>query len=185
MAAAMMAMFAFPALPLPFEPTYEWQPVLEGQGVPAGLDVKMELHGSSETQHAEANGHHSRVARIPETWRLQIWLEDFFGRVDVHRDTSIGILEASLARQVEEHRMHTAAHDASMRRRMKRAGGARARGGGDAGARGNGDSSAASCTVELYHKSVRLRAGATAEAMALFELQHALEPTIWCTGVEA
>ena len=180
---ATAAAVAFPALNA-FEPTYEWKPVLEGQGVPAGLDVKLELHGPAE--HADANAadgrrqqqQHHRIARIPQTWRLQVWLEDesagFFGRVDVHRDTPIASIEALLAKQVEEHRVHMAEHDAAMSRRMSRSRG----GGGGGGAVADGARD--SCIVDLYHKWVRLRATATAEAVALFELQHALEPRVRC-----
>ena len=45
-----------------------------------------------------------RLARIPPSWRLQIWLGSFFARIDVSRHTTVAQLEAELARQLAARR---------------------------------------------------------------------------------
>lgn len=82
-----------PPRPSEFQPTYEWQDVPENQSVPAGLEISIAL------------GEHQRRARIPSTWRLQVFLSREFGgffRMDVHRDTSIAEIERAASDQVEE-----------------------------------------------------------------------------------
>uniref|UniRef100_A0A7S4BSV4 Uncharacterized protein n=1 Tax=Chrysotila carterae TaxID=13221 RepID=A0A7S4BSV4_CHRCT len=63
-----------------FAASYEWQSVREGQSVPSGLEVQLSLDGS-----------HRRSARIPPTWRLQLFLGEGLGflRTDVLRDTRV------------------------------------------------------------------------------------------------
>ncbi|CAM9237284.1 unnamed protein product [Choristocarpus tenellus] len=79
------------ALEEEFIPAYHWKPVHPGQTVPAGLEVVLPLDGSGE-----------RRARIPPTWRLQLYiqlghtggtiesLKGFFFRTDVCQDTRVG-----------------------------------------------------------------------------------------------
>ena len=81
---------ATPARPPEFEPSYEWQSVLPGQSVPAGLEIQLSL------------GESHRRARIPATWRLQVYLghgRGGFLRTDVHRDSLIGEIERAAAAQ--------------------------------------------------------------------------------------
>lgn len=57
------------------EPTYEWQTVPPLATVPAGLEIRMDLSGGSKT------------ARIPPSWRLQVYVGERIGffRFDVSR----------------------------------------------------------------------------------------------------
>lgn len=87
---------ATPDRPPEFEPTYEWKDVLPGQSVPSGLEVHLAL------------GENHRLARIPSTWRLQLYLGHQFGgffRMDVRRDTLVSDIEtAALAQMLRSRR---------------------------------------------------------------------------------
>lgn len=65
-----------------FEPSYEWKPIIEGQSVPSGLEINLNIW------------EHSRAGRIPHSWRLQVWIEDLsrFFRADVTPSTKISDL---------------------------------------------------------------------------------------------
>ena len=94
---------SYPALPVAsrFEPSYEWTNVPDDASIPAGLEVKLVL------QPDEATGaRRPKVARIPPSWRLQLWLDDFhiFARVDVARDTRLAQVEEDIAKQAMAHR---------------------------------------------------------------------------------
>ena len=71
-----------------FSPSYEWQQVLPQQGVPAGLEVHRSVAGSGD-----------RRARIPDPWRLQLYLGRARGflRLDVGRRTRVREVEAAAA----------------------------------------------------------------------------------------
>ena len=87
-----------------FEPTYEWAAVPAGAMIPSGLEVKLTMH----EKHAELQGDGPeaapqaedppRLARIPPTWRLQVWVGQGFGfaRQDVTRTTTVERLEAAI-----------------------------------------------------------------------------------------
>ena len=71
-----------------FVPGDEWREVGE-KAVPAGLDIRLPLDGAA------------KVARVPPTWRLQLYVEPpdgrpGFWRANVTRDTPIRALEADL-----------------------------------------------------------------------------------------
>ena len=167
---------AFPALPSPppvFVPSYEWQNVAEGMTIPAGLDVKLELHAADETRKLH-------MARIPPSWRLQLWLDSAhaFARVDVERHTTIGWVESQVVRFAQEaveasrRRHHAAEHhhaapDASM---MSGAGGG-----------GTSDVAVDCSSLELWSNGARLPVGATAEAIDLFAKQRTLVLRGGCT----
>jgi hypothetical protein len=70
-----------------FEPTYEWSQIAEGQVVPQGLEINMDLW------------HHAKAARIPPVWRLQVWLDSLsrFFRHDVSASTTIEQLNTAAA----------------------------------------------------------------------------------------
>ena len=75
--------FEVVAAPPVFEPSYDWAPVLPGQAVPQGLDVRLDI------------GEGGKTARIPPEWRLQVWLEDAppkgsFFRKDIAAKASVG-----------------------------------------------------------------------------------------------
>ncbi|KAL1527554.1 hypothetical protein AB1Y20_008942 [Prymnesium parvum] len=73
-----------------FVPSYEWRPVAAGQSVVAGLELQLDLAASR------------RRARIPPTWRLQVYLgreHGGFFRMDVQRDTPVGAIERAAAAQ--------------------------------------------------------------------------------------
>lgn len=74
-----------PASDLPFG--YDWQEVRREDHVTPGLEITMNLD----------TGH--RMARIPPTWRLQIWVSTSsrFVRCDVSRSTSIQQITAAVA----------------------------------------------------------------------------------------
>jgi hypothetical protein len=76
-----------------FVPSYAWRDLAQGEAVPAGLDVELPLDGRRKR------------ARIPPTWRLQLWVEApargckaGFWREDVTRTTIVAELAASLTR---------------------------------------------------------------------------------------
>lgn len=71
-----------------FEPTYSWQRVADGQSVPGGLEVRMDLSGAG------------KLARIPASWRLQIWLDEAsrFFRVDVSPSSRVAKLAEGAAK---------------------------------------------------------------------------------------
>jgi hypothetical protein len=83
-----------------FEPSYEWQQVLPQQGVPAGLEVHLSVDGSGD-----------RRARIPDPWRLQLYLGRARGflRLDVGRRTRVREVEAAAAQAASSHVRHAAA----------------------------------------------------------------------------
>ena len=75
-----------------FQPTYDWQVVEEGQSIPSGLDVKLSLES------------HRNVARIPPTWRLQIYTPGIgFLRHDVTRTTRLRELEEAAVAEARHH----------------------------------------------------------------------------------
>ena len=75
-----------------FEPTYEWQAVEDGQSIPSGLDVKLSLDS------------HRNVARIPPTWRLQVFTPGIgFLRHDVSRTTRLRELEEAAVAEARHH----------------------------------------------------------------------------------
>lgn len=80
---------AFSVATADFEPTYAWQAVQPGQSIPGGLEVRMDLGGSG-----------SKLARIPATWRVQVWLDEAsrFLRSDVSAHTRVGKLADAAAR---------------------------------------------------------------------------------------
>ena len=153
----------FPALPsASFHPSYEWSEVPDGVSVPAGLEIRLVLHGEEASDRRKP-----RLARIPTTWRLDAWLDEehFFARVDVQRSTPIADIEAAMSAQA------IARHQAR---------------------RGRGDAASApstrhqtECSVTLSSNGVRLPPGSTAEAVGLFGKQRTLVPRLSCHGHEA
>jgi hypothetical protein len=83
-----------------FVPTYEWAAVEEGQAIPSGLEIKMVLtdHHPKVDGGSAPESRHSRHARIPHTWRLQLYVGVAFGfvRQDVQRDSTIAQIEAAM-----------------------------------------------------------------------------------------
>lgn len=77
----------FEVVPTEFEATYDWQEVVEGQSVPPGLEVRMDLWK------------HSNFARIPDVWRMQVWVESAsrFFRQDVARHSMVGDIAKAAA----------------------------------------------------------------------------------------
>jgi len=82
----------FHVVPRVLDPSYEWQGIADGQEVPAGLEVHMDLWHDSR-----------RRARIPPSWRLQLWVAPAsrFFRQDVTRTSSILWLRESVASFLE------------------------------------------------------------------------------------
>lgn len=85
-------------LKVPFVPSYEWQRVEDWQEVMSGLDVKMPIGGSD-----------FRRARIPHTWKLQVFVIDDMGkakgagrfaRVNVRRSDRMSSVRAAIAASV-------------------------------------------------------------------------------------
>jgi hypothetical protein len=76
-----VAVQRFSVVPPVFQATYEWKPIVQGQGVEPGLEVRMDLG-------AEQTGNHGR---IPDPWRLQVWLPEAnrFVRHDVRASTKV------------------------------------------------------------------------------------------------
>ena len=77
-----------PVHPPPFSPSYKWQVIEPKAQLPAGLEVELPL-----------NGNQGR-ARIPDRWRLQVWVEAkqcFYRRDDVGRGTTVGALREGIA----------------------------------------------------------------------------------------
>ena len=89
-----------PILQEGFEPTYEWQPIANGQAIPSGLEVQLTMHEAADGSREPP----PRLARIPPLWRLQIWLGSFFARIDVSRGTTVAQLEAEAGRQLTARR---------------------------------------------------------------------------------
>ena len=150
----------FPALPM-FEPSYEWQSVPGGQSVPAGLEVQMQMQPtSSRTGHARQ----PVLARIPPTWRLQLWLEadEIFSRVDVGRHTTIAEIEAAVRPQVVEHRAAARRHAHGVAN--------------DAVA----PTSEMRCLVTLWSHGERLPPDASVESTAVFAKQRSIIPRVEC-----
>lgn len=156
-----LAVIAFPVLVAPaaaFEPTYDFQIVQAGQSLPSGLDVKLTLHDPHDgTENASAMAAASssktaaapRLARIPPTWRLQVWTGDSFARADVGRFDKISVIEERLTKDHESHRHHRHSSDSSPGGQQR-------------------------CTVALYRAEEmmqRLDGDASAEAASLFTLQ--------------
>ena len=93
-----------------FDPSYEWQEVKDGQSVPPGLEITMDLGGKKgragnkgDTGGTGGKGGPTSVsdeasgkrARISDPWRLQLWLPSparRFYRGDVGRSTTVGEL---------------------------------------------------------------------------------------------
>ena len=93
-----------------FDPSYEWQDVKDGQSVPPGLEITMDLGGKKgragskgDTGGTGGKGGPTSVsdeasgkrARISDPWRLQLWLPSparRFYRGDVGRSTTVGEL---------------------------------------------------------------------------------------------
>mmetsp|Transcript_4262 Transcript_4262/g.10115 ORF Transcript_4262/g.10115 Transcript_4262/m.10115 type:complete len:239 (+) Transcript_4262:52-768(+) len=75
-----------------FVPTYEWQSLSESQSVPAGLEIRLPLDGVSQKE-----------ARIPPTWRLQLWLgkELGFFRPEVKRKMQLRELRTAIAEHLK------------------------------------------------------------------------------------
>jgi hypothetical protein len=69
----------FRCYPEVFNPTYAWQQIEDDQSIPSGLEVRMSLNNQG------------KQAKIPDTFRLQIWIDEIssFFRMDVHRSTLI------------------------------------------------------------------------------------------------
>ena len=84
---SVVAVSRFNVVPPVFEPSYEYAVVAKGQSIPQGLDVTMDL----------SSGLHQ--ARIPASWRLQVWLDETsrFFRADVSRHTLISDLAEAAA----------------------------------------------------------------------------------------
>ena len=80
--------------------------VLPQQGVPAGLEVHLSVDGSGD-----------RRARIPDPWRLQLYLGRARGflRLDVGRRTRVREVEAAAAQAASSHVRHGAAAAAAVR----------------------------------------------------------------------
>jgi len=76
-----VAVQRFSVVPPVFQATYEWKPIVQGQSVEPGLEVRMDLG-------VEQNGNHGR---IPDPWRLQVWLPEAnrFVRHDVRASTTV------------------------------------------------------------------------------------------------
>ena len=82
-----------------FVPAYEWQVVAPGQSIPSGLEVKLTMHKQHVNDgDAAADDEPPRYARIPSSWRLQVYAGKGVGflRHDVRRDSSIASVEAGL-----------------------------------------------------------------------------------------
>jgi len=79
----------FSQLPPPpqLAPSYEWQTVAGALELPAGLEVQLPLDGGVKR------------ARIPPSWRLQVWMGEQHGylRHDVQRQTTAGELRKAVA----------------------------------------------------------------------------------------
>ena len=107
-----------------FVPTYAWQPVADGQSIPSGLEVKLQLHGGAENATDEPPP--QRLARIPPTWRLQVYVGSFegvsygFAREDVTAASTIRDVEAAMRRGLPSHSHRTrAASDAPCAPRLE------------------------------------------------------------------
>ena len=77
----------------PLRPTYHWQPVASWHDVPSGMEIQMFMD--------ERNG---SVARIPEPWQLQLFVNGTVGkrsssflRRPVYRGETVGDLRAAIA----------------------------------------------------------------------------------------
>ena len=87
-----------------FDPSYEWQDVKDGQSVPPGLEITMDLggkkgragsKGGTAGKGASPDKASGKRARISDPWRLQLWLPSparRFYRGDVGRSTTVGEL---------------------------------------------------------------------------------------------
>ena len=75
-----------------FVPSYEWQRVHPWQSVPPGLEVVLPLDGVSEKR-----------ARIPASWRFQLYVPEgasgFFVRTDLREGSTVAELRREIARQ--------------------------------------------------------------------------------------
>jgi hypothetical protein len=147
----------FPALPSPpaFDPSYEWQEVAEGATVPAGLEVRLQLHDEN------AAAAPPRLARIPPSWRLQVWMGEprAFARVDVRRDAAIVDVEAAIAEQAAAARRH--ARGSSIWRSAAPA-------------------ADAACRAALWSGGHRMPSSATVESARLFAQQRTLTVRMAC-----
>jgi hypothetical protein len=140
-----------------FVASYEWRAVRVGQSVPSGLEVRLELR-----REGDAAGR-SRMARIPPTWRLQLYLGRRLGffRMDVARHTTTRDIEAAASAHLQS---------PTMRRRLEAS--TRRSGEGEAAderGRAQGQTSASYC-VEVWDASARLPPG-TAEMLNLFGMR--------------
>ena len=82
---------AIPEAPSSWAPRYAWQDLVEGQSVPAGLEIRLDLSGSGRKR-----------ARIPPSWRLQVWMPTW---VTERARTRTSVLVCSARAQT-----HTRAH---------------------------------------------------------------------------
>ena len=148
-----------------FVPSYDFQPIPVGVSVPSGLEVKLVLQ---KDQAAAGSVRFPRLARIPSTWRLQLWLGSIFARISVSRNTTVESIEKEAARQL-------GARKAAKAERLRRR---------------DGQTAATipepQCTVELLIRSrgsrIRLPPAQSAEAAELFTHQatHALVAKSTC-----
>ena len=72
-----------------FEVSYDWREISDSESVPPGCEIRMHL-GADDAK---------KIARIPEPWRLQKFVDDagVFWRTDVTRTTTVFDLENHLA----------------------------------------------------------------------------------------
>ena len=78
----------FVVVPQIFEPRYEWQEIIDGQSVPAGLEIVLDMSGKGKR------------GRIPPRWQLQIWMAGprRFFRAEVQPSTTIQDLNNQAAK---------------------------------------------------------------------------------------
>lgn len=76
-------------LPTSFQPSYSWERVYPQQSIPPGLEVRLDLGGSG-----------MKTARIPQTWRIQVWVDEVarFLRVDLTATTQVTVLLTEAAK---------------------------------------------------------------------------------------
>lgn len=75
-----------------FVPSFEWQHVPEGQQIPGGLDVEMQLNNEDPS-----------LAKIPDPWQMQLWVATApkypagaFFRVNVGRLATVNEVEGAI-----------------------------------------------------------------------------------------
>ena len=87
-----------------FTPSYEWAAVGPEQSIPSGLEVRLSL--SDHRNETDTHANPPRYARIPPSWRLQVYLGHGhgFSRVDVRRDSTIDTVEHAIRSSLAQHR---------------------------------------------------------------------------------